>query len=640
MGEQKVNILKDEMSKQSFMKSLLNDVQAFEYMLHNDWFESDITRIGAEQEMVLVDKKSYKQAPVAVEALELLKDYEWISSELAKFNLEINLDPIELKGDCFKQMTDELRERLKIIQDKIDQLGVVIVLTGILPTLRKFDLEMQNLTPKPRYRALMEAFHAQLLSSNFELRLEGIDELLLKHDSPMMEACNTSFQVHLQIAPAEFVKMYNIAQTLAGPVMAIAANSPIVFGRRLWHESRIAMFQQALDTRSAHKHLRQRSPRVHFGSQWLQKSILEIYQEDISRYRVLLGGEASEDAYQMVRNGEVPKLKALQIHNSTVYRWNRPCFGISPNGKPHLRIENRVFPAGPSTKDEMANTVFWLGTMCGMKDILDDVRTRLNFEDVRDNFEKAAKFGFDSKFNWFDDKKVSAQELICKELLPIAKEGLKKNKVDGDDIDLYLGIIEERADKHMTGARWTLRSYSKLIKETNRDEALTVITSAMIKNSHEGKCVHNWEMAEMSDLSSYTPTSLLVSEFMVTDLYTVRKDDILDLVAEMMDWRKIRHMPVEDKKGRLVGLISSRLLLRYYTKQGYHLNQDIRIVEDVMIKDPITVDPDTSMMHALKIMKENRIGCLPVTSKDELVGIITEMDFLRIAARLMERMSK
>jgi hypothetical protein len=192
--------------------------------------------------------------------------------------------------------------------------------------------------------------------------------------------------------------MYNISQALAGPLIAISANSPIVFGRRLWHESRIALFQQSLDTRTTHDHMRERSPRVNFGNDWLKDSILEIYREDIARFRVLLSGDVEEDAIDLIHKGKVPKLRALQVHNSTVYRWNRPCYGISSNGKPHLRIENRVIPSGPTSIDEVANTALWIGAMMGMGDKYDDITQHISFEDVRDNFGKAAKFGIDSKF--------------------------------------------------------------------------------------------------------------------------------------------------------------------------------------------------------------------------------------------------
>ena len=176
---------------------------------------------------------------------------------------------------------------------------------------------MENLTPKKRYKALVEAINEQLIDRDYMLDIKGIDELRIKHDSPLIEACNTSFQVHLQVEPNDFVKMYNIAQAITGPVLAVAANSPIVFGKKLWHESRIAMFQQSIDTRSTHEQVRDQSPRVSFGNGWLKKSIMEIYQEDISRFRVLLSADVKEDAIQMIKDGKTPKLRALQAVSYT-----------------------------------------------------------------------------------------------------------------------------------------------------------------------------------------------------------------------------------------------------------------------------------------------------------------------------------
>ncbi len=642
MGEQKVVIAaKDESIMQRFVRNLLRDMQAFEYMLENDWFEKDIVRIGAEQEMCLVDAKTYKPATINMEVLEMLGDHPWLTTELAKFNLETNLTPHEFTGDCLSKMEAENREYLAIIRQALKKKKADLILTGILPTLRKIDLELHNLTPKPRYFALMEAINSQLIGSAYELRLMGIDEILVKHDSPLLEACNTSFQVHLQVAPADFVCMYNLAQALAAPVMAIAANSPIVFGKRLWHESRIALFQQALDIRTTHDHMRERSPRVSFGTGWLEESVLEIHKEDITRFRVLLGADVEEDALKMIEQGKTPRLRALQVHNSTVYRWNRPCYGISPNGKPHLRIENRVLPAGPTTVDEVANAAFWLGAMIGMREHCQDIRKNLSWEDVRDNFAKAAQFGVDTKFNWFKDQKVSASDLVLQELLPLARKGLEIRKVDSADIDKYLGIIEARAKNHMNGARWQLRAYTKLLKECGRDEALTVMTHTIIKNQTEEMPVHTWEMPELGDLDDYRPGKLRVEEFMETDLFTVQKDDLIELVAELMDWRRIRYMPVEDSKGRLSGLVTSRLLLRHFARQSRMNGQPaVHMVKDIMIKDPITIGPKATIVEALRVMREKKIGCLPVVQNDELIGIITEMDFLRISSRLIERLEK
>lgn len=640
MGFQKVNTVESQNEMQRFVRCLLDDVQAFEYMLEHNWFESDITRIGAEQEMCLVHNKTLKPATINMEVLEKLTDAPWCVTELAKFNLETNLTPREFSGDCLSKMEEENLLYLARIQEVLDGFDASIILCGILPTLRKHDLEMHNLTPKDRYFALMAAIQKHLLGTSFELRVEGVDELLVKHDSPLLEACNTSFQVHLQVSPKEFVKMYNIAQTLAGPMIAISANSPLVFGRRLWHETRIALFQQSLDTRTTADHMRERLPRVNFGSGWLNGDITQIYKEDISRFRVLLAGNIEEDSLEMVGNGLVPKLRALQIHNSTVYRWNRPCYGISPNGKPHLRIENRVMPAGPTPVDATANAAFWLGCMVAMGNHYDDITKHIAFVDTRDNFLKAAKFGIDTTFTWFKDQKVPVTELILKELLPMAREGLKFRKVKPADITKYMDIIEARAKEHKTGARWALRGFTALRNEVTNDEAVTCITAAILKNQKMNKPVHTWEEPTVSDLEDWHPSKLKVEEFMSTDLFTVQRDDLIELVAEIMDWRRIRYMPVENNKGELVGLISSRMLLRHFARQGRLDEVNITLVKDIMIEKPITVKPDTTIMEAMYLMRDNKIGCLPVVKGKDLVGIITEMDFLRITSRLMERVEK
>lgn len=643
MGEQRVSLVKDREQMQKFVMSLLKDVKAIEYMLENDWFESGESFIGAEQEMVLIDNQTLKPAPIAVEVLEKLSQHEWVETELARFNLETNLQPRRLVGSCFKDMESEINTNLGIIQKVLDEFDASLLLTGILPTFRKFDLEMQNLTPKKRYHALMQAIDDQRIGRAYELRLSGIDELLVSHNSPLLEALNTSFQVHLQISPNDFVKMYNIALALSAPVMAIAANSPIVFGKRLWHETRIAIFQQSIDTRTTHDHMRERSPRVSLGSDWLQDSILEIYREDIARFRVLIGSDLKEDALVAIKNGNVPKLRALGVHNSTVYRWNRPCYGISENGKPHLRIENRVLPAGPTVLDEMANTVFWIGCMHGLAAEVSDIREHLSFSDVRDNFSKAARSGIDSKFTWFGDKKITLCDLVLNELLPIARKGLEANKVDAADIDKYLGVIEERAQQHMNGARWMLRAYTKLTEQTDPDVALSVLTASMLKNQNiENNPAHKWELPDQKDLEKYMPVKLKVSEFMRTDLFTVQKDDIIELVAEMMNWRKISYAPVEDGKGSILGLVASSTILKHLIDKKIREEDKSYRVEDIMIKkeELIVANQDMSLSEAMLLMSEHNIGSLPVVKDDELIGIITERDFLKITSRLIRNLEK
>jgi predicted transcriptional regulator/gamma-glutamylcysteine synthetase len=633
MGVQTVSLVEDKEQMQHFVRNLLKDVKALEYMLNNDWFESGTTRIGAEQEMCLVDK-NFKPAPIAMEVL-AKQDYPWLETELARFNLETNLTPRVFENKCLSDMETELRDSLDKVQHILDSFDSKVLLTGIMPTLKKSDLGFHNLTPKKRYKALMDSL-SKLRGEAHELRLEGIDELRIKHNSPLLEACNTSFQVHLQVSPNDFVKMYNLAQTVAGPMIAISANSPMLFGRRLWHESRIAIFQQSIDNRIAQHHLRDRSPRVTFGSDWLQDSVMEIYREDISRFRVLLSSDVQEDALKMIKEGKTPKLHSLNVHNSTVYRWNRPCYGISENGKPHLRIENRVLPAGPTVIDEMANTAFWLGLMKGMEKEYGDIRKYLGFEDVRDNFLKASRTGIDSKFTWINDKKYTAADLTLNELLPLAREGLKENNIDTSDIDRYMSVIEGRSKKVMTGARWMLRTYTKLAKETNRDEALTTLTAAIVKNQMEGNPVHEWPMPTLEDLKEYSTSKVTVEEIMETDLFTVHQDDIIEFASDIMSWRKLRHILVENEKGQLTGLVSSALLLKHFSKNAGATKTTL--VEEIMVSKPITVTTSTLIVDAIQVMQENEIGCLPVVDENNILqGLISETNFLKISRRLLKR---
>ena len=259
MGAQEVRIAATHKQRNEFTKCLLKDVQALERMLDEDMFTKTSVKIGAEQEICLVDKH-YKPAPKAMEVLNALND-DSFTTELAKFNLEINLDPLDFTSTCFSDLHSTIDSKLEHLAKVVESYDIDYVTTGILPTLRKFDLELENLTPLKRYLALIKAI-GKMRGSAYELRIKGIDELNLKHDTAMLEACNTSFQVHLQVSPENFVEKYNCAQVLTAPVMAVAANSPMLFGKRLWNETRIALFQQSIDTRQTSEHLRDRSPRV------------------------------------------------------------------------------------------------------------------------------------------------------------------------------------------------------------------------------------------------------------------------------------------------------------------------------------------------------------------------------------------
>ncbi len=618
-----------------FTKNLLRDIQALEFMLREDWFDKGEPHIGAEQEFCLVDK-NYKPNPIN---LEIIREagMDNLSPELARFNLETNVDPQVFAGKSLSVMEAQIQSDLEKIRNIARRHEADIILTGILPTVRKFDVERENITPIDRYFALMDALR-EMRGEEFIINITGIDELNIKLQSGLIEAANTGFQVHLQVRPEDFAKRYNIAQLIAGPVMALAVNSPLLFGKRLWHETRVALFQQSIDTRVSSEHIRDRHPRVTFGTRWVDESILDIFKEDVLRYRVLLGADIPHDSLEYVKQGKVPVLKALTVHNSTIYRWNRPVYGISPNGKPHLRIEARMLPAGPTVADEMANAAFWLGLMEGFARQYDDVRPLIRFEHVKENFYAASRTGMAKKFKWINNTSYYADELILNELLPLAREGLQSRNIDAGDIDRYLGIIEQRVKRGQTGAGWMLETYGKFKDSASREEIMTLITSATVRNQKNGTPIHEWPLPEMQELAHWHPSQLLVEEVMKTDVISVHPDDIVELVADMMDWAKLRYVPVENHKGDFVGLVTARRLLRELRQMALQNNYPDLRIKDIMLTDPQTIGPEEKLEKAVEIMDQNRIGSLPVVQNGKLVGMLTETEFFHLSKRLFHRL--
>ena len=362
MGEQNVKLNTEGATHQAFMKSLLIEVRALEELLNKGLIESGVSRIGAEQEMFLIDR-AHKPALKALEMLDTIDD-DRFTHELGLYNLEANLSPQKFGGDCLRLMETELQEVYQQARETAGRLGCEIALVGILPTLTMEHLGLDSMVPTPRYHAMNDAIRA-LRGEEFQFTINGIDQLSVRHDNVMLEACNTSFQVHFQVSPEDFARFYNIAQAVTGPLLATAVNSPILLGKRLWHETRIAVFEHSVDTRSEAQQERGLKPRVHFGDRWLEGSATEIFKEDIARFRIVLTTETEDDPLGMIEQGIMPSLNALRLHNGTVYRWNRPCYGVH-NNIPHLRIENRVIPSGPTVVDEMANAAFFFGMMAGM----------------------------------------------------------------------------------------------------------------------------------------------------------------------------------------------------------------------------------------------------------------------------------
>jgi len=638
MGSDAVATGADDKRMREFTRAVLADMQGLETLIERGRIETGIRRIGAEQEMFIIDA-ARQPAALAPQILDSLKDDPRLTTELARFNLEANLTPQLFGGNCLRRMEEEASSVIARVAEEARQYDAGIALTGILPTLRQAHLGLDNMSPNPRYHELNRATSA-LAGGAFNIVIKGLDELDITHDNVMLEAANTSFQIHFQVGPEEFAPLYNLAQAISGPVLAAAVNSPLLFGQRLWNETRVALFQRSVDVRSqAHKQ-RANPPRVSFGNRWIDKSIVEIYKDDITRFRVMLSTDAlDEDPCKVIADGGAPELHALRMHTSTVWRWNRACYGVF-GGKPHLRIETRILPAGPTVLDEIANAALFYGLMAQLSHEHERIDAVMDFDAAKNNFFAAARHGLAAQFTWINGEVFTARDLIVGELLPRARAGLAAQDIDAADIDRYLGVIEARVESQQTGSQWALKSVAAM-KEAPVDVRMRSLTAAMHSNQQSGDPVHEWPLAPLYRTRDWFPSYRTVGQFMTTEVFTVRPNDPVDLAARMMDWRQIRHVPVENDQGILVGLLSFRALLRLCAKgsqSGGELANEAQelCVADLMLAEPITAKVDTSTLVALDLMRDGHVGCLPVVDDHgRLVGTVTVDDLLEITSKVL-----
>ena len=629
MGEQDVDQAIDEQQQRAFMKALLDDLRALELMLEGDVMESGVRRIGSEQEMFLVDS-DLGPAPVAEEVLARVNDERFVA-EIARFNLEANLTPHLLGGRCFRLMEEELSEVLRLTREGARACGADVLLGGILPTLALSDLGMENITPRPRYHELNRVI-GELRGGTFSAYIKGRDELHIKHDNILLVSCSASFQIHLQVNPHEFAAQYNLAQAITAPVLAAAVNSPLLFGRRLWQETRVALFQHSNDSRTSAQQARSQPPRVGFGEGWLKDSVIELFREQIARFRVIMTNRPDEDPLAVLARGDVPSLSALRLHNGAIWPWNRACYGVS-EGRPHLRIENRALPSGPTVLDEVANAAFFTGLMTALPGEYGEVSERMAFDDARANFFAAARYGLKAQLTWVDGERYIAAALILDRLLPLAREGLRQSGIDDADIERYLGTLEERVRSGQTGAQWMLQSLEAMGEEGTSDLRQRKLAAAILERQQGEEPVHSWAVIKAYDSEGWRQVNHTVGHLMSTDLFTVRPDDLVEMVARVMEWRDVRHVPVEDEEGRLVGIVSHRSLLRMLA-DGLPGGRELVAVRQIMNPEPVSVAPTTPVSEAVELMRRRRIGSLPVVEDGHLVGIVTVYDFLESSARL------
>lgn len=616
MGNLNVTKLDTKKDRANYIHHLLNDIKALDFMIENNMIEEGVFRIGAEQEFCLVNGQFLPES----KSLELLEDIndDHFTTEIGNYNLELNLDAFKLENDCFSKLHKQLDFYLDKAKKAAAKKGIKIVLTGILPSLSVNNVTEENMTDVERYSVLNDAIK-QSRRKSFDIHIKGVDELNLLHDSVMLEGCNTSFQMHLQLSPKNFVDNYNWAQAIAGPVLSACTNSPLLFGKELWSETRIALFTQSIDTRANSYLLNEKQSRVSFGNDWERGSITDIFKNNISRFRSFLTTDFTRSSMDLLENNETPRLRALQLHNGTIYPWNRVCYGVT-NGKPNLRIENRYIPSGPTTLDEIANMMFWVGLMMGKPKTYKNIHEQWDFKDVKNNFFNAARYGMATQFYW-NGKYISSHELIIDELIPIAFKGLYYMGISPKDAEYYLKVIKDRV-RGTNGSEWLTRNYRNLLKTHKRYESMQLLTANMYEKQEKGYPVSVWGMVHHTGKSSFKAKHV-VKHVMSTDILSVNKKDSIDLVLNMMKWKNIHHMPVIAGDRELEGLIS------WTDVEGYleAPNKKHNSVSKLMKTKIVTIDQYAPLEDAKALMDHHKIGSLAVIKNDKLIGLITRNDF-------------
>jgi len=469
---------------------LRENLEALRMLLDRPRFGVGPPSLGAELEMCIVDRDA-QALPVNREVLEASNNPQ-LQFELDRFNLEYNLAPVAAAGKPFGAMQAELEAMLTSLNGVAADFGGHMIAVGILPTLRLKQLQNGAMTDLPRYRALANGIK-RIRGENFRIRIDGdepVDEVVAHL---AMEGANTSFQLHLRIDPDDFADTYNAAQLVTPLALAVAGNSPFLLGHSLWHETRIALFKQAVDTRGATSHEWRRAARVPFGHGWVRRGAFELFAESCLLYPILLPICGDEKPLDVVRDGGIPELFELRLQQGTIWNWNRPVYDAADGG--HVRIEFRALPAGPTPVDMTANAAFICGLTVGIRERVDTLLPAHPFRYAVYNFYRAAQYGLQAELLWPDldstsPRVVTATEL-CRQLLPVADAGLSALNVDQDERHNLLGIIEARLDSETTPAVWQRR----VVEEQgggDRWKALAAMVERYMENSNSGRPVAEW----------------------------------------------------------------------------------------------------------------------------------------------------
>lgn len=489
MGRDVPAITVSHQDRRRYREKVRRCLDVFARMLQESRFTGGPQQVGLEVEFSLVDE-SGAPAMRNAEVLEAIAERNW-APELGLFNVEVNLAPRPLAGDALPELAHSFTDLLARADRQAQSAGARLAMIGILPTLSERDASEESMSPNPRYRLLNEQMCAAR-GEEIKLCIEGPERLVAHLGSIMAEAACTSIQCHLQVSPEKFGSYWNAAQAIAGVQVALGANSPFLFGRELWQETRIALFQQAIDTRSDELQAQGVRPRVWFGERWIT-SVFDLFEENLRYFPALLPLCEDEDPVLELKRGGTPALSELTLHNGTVYRWNRPVYAVE-DGEPHLRVENRVLPAGPTVTDVMANAAFYYGLVHMLAEGGRPIWSQMSFAAARDNLMEAARHGIEASVYWPGLGEVPVTELALRRLLPLAREGLRRWEVDSQYADRMLGVIEQRCLTGRTGATWQAETVHALEERSglSRPAALREMTQLYLKLMHTNEPVHSW----------------------------------------------------------------------------------------------------------------------------------------------------
>ena len=484
MGEEIRSSSFDDADFERFKKSLKKETELLETWFKEKKFSSVSNRAGFELESWLVDEQLYP-ASINETFLENLAS-PLASPELASFNVELNSTPCDLSGDALSRMQKELDINWHKCKKTAKELNSDIAMFGILPTLDNDVLHLANMSKMKRYRALNREVLHQRKGKPLIFDINGIEHLKVTHRDVMMEAAATSFQIHLQVNQDNAVRIFNASIAITGPLLALSANSPYLFGKDLWDETRIPVFEQAVAVGGYDGAAFGPIRRVTFGDSYIRESLFECFKENLEHYPVLLPVD--------LEGGD--QLAHLRMHNGTIWRWNRPLIGYDESGEPHLRIEQRVVPAGPTTVDAIANAAFYYGAVTALAELDEPIENQIPHSSTRDNFYAAAKLGLRSSQRWINGEDISAKDLILEKLLPLAHQGLASLGISIEDSNKYLGIIHDRVKSGQNGSTWQ-RSFIQ-----KHGHNMTELTRAYIKNQNSGEPVHRWHYQKIDKQTS------------------------------------------------------------------------------------------------------------------------------------------